>query len=49
MIQQFADWLIYSLLGLSANTPLGSSYNPQNEMFGRLKTKSCLFKTKRIV
>ncbi|AHF13038.1 permease [Barnesiella viscericola DSM 18177] len=27
MIQQFADWLIYSLLGLSANTPLGSSLN----------------------
>ncbi|WP_283388237.1 permease [Barnesiella viscericola] len=27
MIQQFADWLIYSLLGLSADTPLGSSLN----------------------
>lgn len=27
MIQQFADWLVYDLFGLSAATPLGSSLN----------------------
>ena len=27
MIQQFADWLIYSLIGLGAETKLGSALN----------------------
>lgn len=27
MIQQFADWLVYSLIGLSGETPLGAAVN----------------------
>ena len=27
MIQQFADWLVYGLMGLSGDTPLGAALN----------------------
>src|SRR5574344_966547 len=27
MIQSFADWLVYGIFGISANTPLGSAVN----------------------
>ncbi|MBO7295200.1 MAG: permease, partial [Bacteroidaceae bacterium] len=27
MIQQFADWLVYGILGLDAATPLGTAVN----------------------
>ena len=27
MIQNFADWLVYGVFGLSADTPLGSAVN----------------------
>ena len=26
MIQDFADWLVYGLFGLSADTPIGTSF-----------------------
>lgn len=40
----------YNINIITGSMPLikEDGYNPQNEMFGRLKTKSCLFKTKRI-
>ena len=27
MIQEFADWLVYGLFGLSADTPIGVAVN----------------------
>lgn len=27
MIQDFADWLVYGIFGLNANTPVGAAVN----------------------